>query len=148
MCVEELAPAASVCDGGTVVLEAATNAPAASLVGWTRGDWGVLTDGVQPDGSVLSGAQTRTLTISNVRASTPATYAFFASNDCGFVQSNVAVVTVCPADFDCSGGVDGDDVIAFFTLWDSADLAADFNHDEGVDGDDVIAFFEHWDAGC
>jgi hypothetical protein len=55
---------------------------------------------------------------------------------------------VCPADFDCSGGVDSDDVILFFTLWDINDLAADFNGDDGVDADDVIAFFTRWDAGC
>ncbi|MFZ4573132.1 MAG: GC-type dockerin domain-anchored protein [Phycisphaerales bacterium] len=55
---------------------------------------------------------------------------------------------LCPADFDNSGGVDGDDVIAFFGAWDGGLPAADVNGDSGVDGDDVIAFFERWDAGC
>jgi hypothetical protein len=27
-------------------------------------------------------------------------------------------------------------------------IAADFNHDGGVDGDDVIEFFSRWDSGC
>ena len=52
----------------------------------------------------------------------------------------------CPADWDHSGGVDGDDVIAFFGQWDQSN--ADFNNDGGTDGDDVIAFFAAWDSGC
>lgn len=54
----------------------------------------------------------------------------------------------CPADFNCDGGVDGDDVIAFFGAWDASLPEADFNQDGGVDGDDVIAFFARWDTGC
>ncbi|MFZ4575967.1 MAG: hypothetical protein ACOYN0_16380, partial [Phycisphaerales bacterium] len=51
------------------------------------------------------------------------------------------------ADFDGNGGVDGDDVILFFTLWDQSDSLADLNGDGGVDGDDLIAFFALWDNG-
>jgi glucose/arabinose dehydrogenase len=54
----------------------------------------------------------------------------------------------CPADYNNDDGVDGDDVIAFFSDWDQNLPAADFNGDDGVDGDDVIAFFVRWDAGC
>ncbi len=55
---------------------------------------------------------------------------------------------VCPADYDNSGSVDGDDVIAFLSDWDSGIIAADFNTDGSVDGDDVIGFFNSWDSGC
>jgi hypothetical protein len=54
----------------------------------------------------------------------------------------------CPADINDDGGVDGDDVIFFFALWDAGDMGADFNGDQGVDGDDVIGFFARWDTGC
>ena len=54
----------------------------------------------------------------------------------------------CPSDINGDGGVDGDDVIAFFALWDVSDLQVDMNGDGGVDGDDVIAFFGFWDSGC
>jgi hypothetical protein len=54
----------------------------------------------------------------------------------------------CPADFNADGGVDGDDVIAYFGLWDVSDPWADLTADGGVDGDDVIAFFGAWDGGC
>ena len=55
---------------------------------------------------------------------------------------------ICLGDYNCDGGVDGDDVITFFADWDSASPAADVDGSGGVDGDDVILFFERWDAGC
>ncbi|MFZ4574162.1 MAG: GC-type dockerin domain-anchored protein [Phycisphaerales bacterium] len=54
----------------------------------------------------------------------------------------------CPTDMNGDGGVDGDDVIAFFAAWDVSDPSADFTGDGGVDGDDVIGFFARWDGGC
>jgi hypothetical protein len=62
-----------------------------------------------------------------------------------WVRDNI-LSPFCPADWDQSGGVDGDDVIAFFAQWDQSN--ADFNTDGGTDGDDVIAFFAAWDSGC
>lgn len=62
-----------------------------------------------------------------------------------WVRANL-IPPACPADWDRSGGVDGDDVIAFFADWDQS--TADFNDDGGTDGDDVIAFFARWDANC
>jgi hypothetical protein len=54
---------------------------------------------------------------------------------------------VDPGDYNGDGGVDGDDIIAFFGDWDVSNPAADFNFDGGVDGDDVIEFFVEWDNG-
>jgi subtilisin-like proprotein convertase family protein len=56
--------------------------------------------------------------------------------------------SACPGDFNGDGGVDGDDVVAFFADWDAGALGADVNGDGSVDGDDVITFFASWDAGC
>jgi len=53
----------------------------------------------------------------------------------------------CPADFNQDGGVDGDDVAAFFAAWSSSESAADVNFDGGVDGSDVEVFFAAWSAG-
>ncbi|MFZ4573735.1 MAG: hypothetical protein ACOYN0_05015 [Phycisphaerales bacterium] len=52
----------------------------------------------------------------------------------------------CVADWNYDGGVDSDDVIAYFADWDVSN--ADYNGDGGTDGDDIIAFFGAWDAGC
>ncbi|MFN9992817.1 MAG: GC-type dockerin domain-anchored protein, partial [Phycisphaerales bacterium] len=53
----------------------------------------------------------------------------------------------CPADFDLSGAVDGDDVISYFSAWDSGAPEADVDRSGGVDGDDIIVFFTGWDSG-
>ncbi len=52
----------------------------------------------------------------------------------------------CPADWDNSGGVDGDDIGAFFADWQMGD--ADIDQSGGTDGDDITYFFERWQAGC
>ncbi len=52
----------------------------------------------------------------------------------------------CPADWDGSGGVDGDDIGAFFTDWQAGN--ADIDGSGGTDGDDITFFFERWQAGC
>ncbi len=70
------------------------------------------------------------------------------TNSCGSVTSNPATLTICIGDFNCDGGVDGDDVGAFFTQWEGGEAAADVNADGGVDGADVSTFFERWEAGC
>ncbi|MFZ4573311.1 MAG: hypothetical protein ACOYN0_02870 [Phycisphaerales bacterium] len=62
-----------------------------------------------------------------------------------WVRDNL-LLQPCRADWDGSGGVDGDDVIAFFADWDVSD--ADYDGSGGTDGDDVIAFFSAWDRGC
>ncbi|MFN7337925.1 MAG: hypothetical protein ACK5SZ_02125, partial [bacterium] len=59
---------------------------------------------------------------------------------------DIACQDSCAADINGDGGVDGDDVIAFFAAWDANNL--DYNNDGGTDGDDVIAFFADWDSGC
>jgi hypothetical protein len=71
-----------------------------------------------------------------------------ASNGCGGATSEPALLTICPSDYNCDGGVDGDDVITFFGDWDAGLIGADVTGDGGVDGDDVIEFFRRWDSGC
>jgi hypothetical protein len=54
----------------------------------------------------------------------------------------------CVGDFNDDGGVDGQDVEAFFIAWQEGDPRGDVNQDGGVDGADVEAFFVAWEAGC
>lgn len=85
-----------------------------------------------------------------VRSALGDIFGSFASSggDIGTPGAYYAAACGCPADSNCDGGVDGDDVIEFFGWWDQGDARADQNHDGGVDGDDVIEFFHRWDAGC
>jgi len=70
------------------------------------------------------------------------------ANSFGQVNGLVAA-PFCVADFDQNGGVDGEDVAAFFEVWTNAGATADVNQSGGVDGDDVEAFFVIWtNGGC
>ncbi len=60
--------------------------------------------------------------------------------------SRAAFLCTCPADYDNSGGVDGDDITAFFTDWQLGE--ADIDRSGGTDGDDIAFFFARWQAGC
>lgn len=53
----------------------------------------------------------------------------------------------CFSDFNQDGGIDGDDVIAFFAAWELGGDDADVNADGGVDGMDIAAFFARWELG-
>jgi len=54
----------------------------------------------------------------------------------------------CIADTDCDSDADSDDVIAFFTAWESAESLGDTDGDGDTDSDDVIVFFAAFEAGC
>lgn len=67
---------------------------------------------------------------------------------CRTGHSEPVRVRFCVADFNCDGGVDSDDTIAFFGALDRGHGSADVNRDGGIDADDIIDFFADWDAGC
>ncbi len=58
----------------------------------------------------------------------------------------VKILALCPADWDASGGVDGDDIGAFFADWQQGN--GDFDRSGGTDGDDIVGFFNAWQTGC
>ncbi len=60
----------------------------------------------------------------------------------------VADAPDCLGDFNQDGGVDGQDVEAFFLAWGDGLESADVNQDGGVDGQDVETFFLAWEGGC
>ena len=66
---------------------------------------------------------------------------------CGSSSTAGSRVLVCPADFNCDGGVDGQDVTEFFARWEAGEGLADINADGGIDGGDIGAFFSFWEAG-
>jgi hypothetical protein len=59
-----------------------------------------------------------------------------------------AADVACPIDFNQDGGVDGQDIQAFFQAWESGDPSGDINRDGGVDGSDIADFFARWEAGA
>jgi len=53
----------------------------------------------------------------------------------------------CAADYNNDGGIDGNDIEAFFIDWSAGIDLADVNSDGGVNGGDVEAFFFVWGNG-
>lgn len=95
-----------------------------------------------------------------VGSSSPKRIRCVASNACGSLTSDAAMLTIldpldpictgcpaCPADFDNNGGVDGGDLAAFFEDFEAGELCADVDRNGGVDGGDLAAFFVTFEAG-
>jgi hypothetical protein len=71
------------------------------------------------------------------------------SNACGSVTSNEATYTICPADFNCSGGgLAINDIFDFLSAWFASDPRADFNAANGIGIQDIFDFLAAWFAGC
>jgi hypothetical protein len=107
-----------------------------------------LSDGKTASGSVISGARTGTLTISNLQVADAGDYSCRATNACGSRNSPTSVLTViasCAGDFNLDGLVNSQDFFDFLTLFFALDPASDFNHDGNLNSQDffdfVTAFF-------
>lgn len=129
--------------GQPVTLEVVASAGTGASFRWRR-------DGVNLfNGNTFQGVSTPRLTINADEPSQSGSYAVAITNPCGTTVSEVAVVQViCPGDFNDDGGIDGQDLFAFFEAWSNGESAADLNFDGGTDGGDITAFFVRWEQGC
>ncbi|MDX2200964.1 MAG: hypothetical protein SF069_18570 [Phycisphaerae bacterium] len=111
------APASvSVCEGGTVQINAETNAAQPATMRWTHRLRGELIDGPQPGGSIVSGAFTPNLTIQNVGPDDAANYWFTVANECGVRASAYTALQLCSrtiGDMNCDGVVSVGDISGF-----------------------------------
>ena len=124
----------------------------APLVDGPTASWDGGADGV---GAMVSGSHTSTLTISadssNGRALASVhagPYRCVVLNDCGQTGSFAAMVTVCVADFDSNGFVNGDDFDAFVAAFELGDAMADIDSNTFVNGDDFDTYVVAFEAGC
>jgi len=93
-------------------------------------------------------AATPTLSLANITPANIGSYNCRVTGACGNVLSAVAPLTICRGDYNCDGGVDGQDVEVFFAIWATGEPQGDANGDGGVDGRDVEYFFGQWQLGC
>lgn len=158
--LSQLSPAVvQVTSGGVATVRYALASTTSSTMRWYHNDVPISdgAGGASVGGGVVSGSAGPTLRITGARPSDSGVYFATVTNLCGEATGATFVVLVessceweasgCFADYDASGGVDSDDVIAFFAEWDSGDLCADVDGSGGADSDDVIGFFTAWDAG-
>ena len=54
----------------------------------------------------------------------------------------------CPADYDCNGAANLQDIFSFLALWFSRDPRADFNGLTGVTVQDIFDFLSAYFTGC
>ena len=130
-------PQVRTCSGLPVTLTASGVSPE-HIVGWRK------------DGVLIDEETGLTLTLPAVGVAEAGFYTVDltgASGVCGTASTAGSRVSVCPADFNCDGGVDGQDVSEFFALWEAGESLADVNADGGIDGADIGAFFAFWEAG-
>ncbi len=100
---------------------------------------GVTTDRLQLNLDVQSG-------------SPPLRFRCVVTNSCRSTTTEPVTLSfclclACSADFNEDGGVDGEDMNAFFNAWEDGSCDGDVNQDGGVDGDDVGVFFSQWENG-
>jgi hypothetical protein len=100
------------------------------------------------DGTDIPGATSPILTLTNVSVPDAGTYDAIVSNDCGSVTSDPATLTICPADFNCSGALDSQDFFDFLNAFFAGSASADFDRSGTVDSADFFAFLGAFFAGC
>ncbi len=98
------------------------------------------------NGNDIDGATASTYTIPSLVMANEGAYTCRVSNACGDAVSPPGMVVICPADWDCDGDIDSDDIVLFFGDWDTGN--GDFDGDDDSDSEDVIGFFGRWENGC
>ncbi len=144
--------ARTACRGGVITLSVSASAnPTAITHQWFRSDSPTvaLINGTRPWGSIVEGATSPNLTITNIHSQDLAgRYFCVATNSCGSTISNSIGLTMCAADFNCSSGITVQDIFDFLAAWFSSNPLADFNGIGGITVQDIFDFLAAWFAGC
>lgn len=123
-----------VCPGGSTMLSATV--PGGQTVDWFTGSCG---------GSAVPGGATPTVT--PAVATTYYARARTTTGSCVSTTCATKVITICRADFNCSGTLEIQDIFDFLNAWFAGNPAADFNGG-GLAVQDIFDFLNAWFAGC
>jgi hypothetical protein len=107
-----------------------------------------LSDGLTASGAIISGATTDTLTVTKPAPADGGKYRVRVSNPCRTAFSSPGIITVCVADYDCSGFTDTDDFTAFVLDFEAGLDDADVDGTGFVDTDDFTFYVLAFEAGC
>jgi hypothetical protein len=107
-----------------------------------------LVDGIDADGSIISGSQSSSLSIQGATCDLGRWFDVTVTNTCGNTASTPISLVVCPADVTCDEAVDFGDFLAFFNCFDAGAACGDLNADQSTDFGDFLTFFNGYDAGC
>lgn len=96
-----------------------------------------------------SGISTNTLNLTNARRADAGRYRCVITDECGVrTTTHPATLSVCIADFNCSGRTDAADLLAFLSAWLAHDPRADINGSGPVNAQDLFDFLTAWFAHC
>lgn len=108
-----------------------------------------LTNGPTPWGTIIAGASTPTLSISNLRPQdADSSYFCRAFNTCGSRDSPRVELAICLADINCTGTLTVQDIFDFLAAYFAGDPLADINGVGGLSVQDIFDFLVAWFSGC
>jgi hypothetical protein len=105
-------------------------------------------NGVNISNATNPTARSATLNIPSASLSSAGTYTCLVTNSCGSVASAAATLTVCAADYNCSGANTTQDIFDYLTSWFAAEPRADIDGVSGLAVGDIFDFLTAWFAGC
>jgi hypothetical protein len=115
---------------------------------WRKGGVAIA-DGPTGNGSTVSGSATATLTITSVRPADAGLYDCLLTDLCGQTLATTAVqLSVCAADFNCTGVVSVQDIFDFLAAYFAADPRADVNNSGSVTVQDIFDFLAAYFTPC
>jgi len=100
------------------------------------------------NGVDIASATAPSLTINPVLAASVGGYSVVVSNACGGTTSATAALTVCIADFNCSGAVGVQDIFDFLAAYFADDQRTDVNASGGISVQDIFDFLALYFTGC
>jgi hypothetical protein len=104
--------------------------------------------------ATVSGATTANLSIaanpgSSLFSTQAVNYRCRVSGACGGpVTSSAAQLSLCMADYNCTGGISVQDLFDYLAGWFASDSRADYNHDGSATVSDIFSFIGSWFTGC
>ncbi len=138
--------------GATVTYSVTATSGQPRDIQWIRGFTGTpVVNGPTPHGSIISGADTLELTITNFRSQDSGSYRLATSSaDCltAFAYGPTVDTGPCRADVNGSGTVTVADVLEFVSQFFRSSRDADFNRDGSTTVQDIFDFLTAYFAGC
>jgi hypothetical protein len=100
------------------------------------------------DDAHISGASGPDLTISPACLGDAGAYDCLVTNVCAAVASDVAMLTLCPADFNCSGASSVQDIFDFLAAYFAGAPVADINGTGGLSVQDMFDYLAAYFGAC
>lgn len=104
---------------------------------WVRTNWDMAS-------IITSGSPTSNVRLRFIARDLNAGSIVEAGVDDVSIESYICIPT---GDFNSDGGIDGQDIEAFFMAWEAGHPSADVDLNGGIDGQDVATFFAAWERG-